>query len=226
MPGLWKADIKAAFRRIPIKKAHTWAAAVVFKAAGKASACMCRQKHFLFVCALCKVWVSVHKACPFGALSSVHGWERLGRLITTLARRVLFLPVQRYVDDLFAPEHPDSLEHAMLCFARFTRILLGPDAIEERKLEHGKHLIVLGTMVELSWQGYVCRPAAKTVIKCLRAIEVSLQTGVMSSGDAQKLAGRLSWSTQRLFRRLGRAMLRPIYLQKFSRHTLVCFALL
>ena len=34
---MWKADIKAAFRRIPIKKAHTWAAAVVFKAAGKAS---------------------------------------------------------------------------------------------------------------------------------------------------------------------------------------------
>ena len=34
---MWEADLKAAFRRIPIKKAHTWAAAVVFKAAGKAS---------------------------------------------------------------------------------------------------------------------------------------------------------------------------------------------
>ena len=35
LPGMWKADIKAAFRRMPIKKAHTWAAAVTFKAAGK-----------------------------------------------------------------------------------------------------------------------------------------------------------------------------------------------
>ena len=45
---MWKADIEAAFRRIPIKKAHTWAAAVVFKAAGKASIdskniCFCSQ---------------------------------------------------------------------------------------------------------------------------------------------------------------------------------------
>ena len=35
LPGMWKADLKAAFRRMPIKKAHTWAAAVTFKAAGK-----------------------------------------------------------------------------------------------------------------------------------------------------------------------------------------------
>jgi len=161
--------------------------------------------------------VSIHKACPFGALSSVHGWERLGKLITTLARRVLYLPVQRYVDDLFAPEHPECLEHAMHCFARFTRVLLGPDAIEERKLEQGMELVVLGTQIQLSWQGHICKPAEKTVNKCLIVIEAALASGILLSGVAQKLAGRLSWSTQRLFHRLGRAMLRPIYMQKFNR---------
>ena len=35
LPGIWKADIKAAFRRVPLKAEHTWAAAVAFKAAGK-----------------------------------------------------------------------------------------------------------------------------------------------------------------------------------------------
>ena len=45
-----------------------------------------------------QVWVSVHYACPFGALSSVHGWERTGRLLTTLARKILHLPTDRYVD--------------------------------------------------------------------------------------------------------------------------------
>jgi hypothetical protein len=35
LPGIWKADIKAAFRRVPLKAEHTWAAAVAFKVAGK-----------------------------------------------------------------------------------------------------------------------------------------------------------------------------------------------
>ena len=41
---------------------------------------------------------------PFGAKASVYAWERLGHLIATVARRVLKLPVFRYVDDFFAPE--------------------------------------------------------------------------------------------------------------------------
>jgi len=35
VPGMVKADIKAAFRRMPIKSEHRWAAAIVFKAEGK-----------------------------------------------------------------------------------------------------------------------------------------------------------------------------------------------
>ena len=153
----------------------------------------------------------------------MHGWERFGKLLTTLARRVLYLPVQRYVDDLFAPERPECLVHAKNCFARFTRILLGPDAIEERKLEHGMDLVVLGTQIQLSVDGFNCKPALKTIIKCLIVIEAALASGIMLAGDAQKLAGRLNWSTQRLFHRLGRAMLRPIYMQKYSRLDCLCF---
>lgn len=35
LPGIWKADIKAAFRRMPIRKGHRWAAVIVFRAEGK-----------------------------------------------------------------------------------------------------------------------------------------------------------------------------------------------
>ena len=48
-------------------------------------------------------------------------------------------------------------------------------------------------------------------------INEALRTGILTSGDAQKLAGRLNWTVQHLFNRLGRAMLRPIFRQKFSR---------
>ena len=85
IPSLWKADIDAAFRRVPLDPAHRWAAAVAFKCAGRA-------------------WVSHHYASPFGATSSVHSWERVGDLLCKMARRLLGLPLLRYVDDYFAPE--------------------------------------------------------------------------------------------------------------------------
>ena len=37
-----------------------------------------------------------------------------------------------------------------------------------------------------------------------------LATGVLHRGDAQKLSGALTWASQQSFKRLGRAMLRPI----------------
>ncbi len=51
-----------------------------------------------------EVWVAHHAAAPFGAKSSVHSWERIGALILAIARKILWLPLYRYVDDYFAPE--------------------------------------------------------------------------------------------------------------------------
>eukprot|EP00973_Karenia_brevis_P046265 6414446-Karenia_brevis.AAC.1 len=39
----------------------------------------------------------------------------------------------------------------------------------------------------------------------------------LSSGEASKLSGQLQWGSQHIFRRLGRAMIRPIYAQIRSR---------
>ena len=41
-----------------------------------------------------------------------------GELITAIARRVMFLPVLRFVDDYFAAEREDVAKHAMQIFAR------------------------------------------------------------------------------------------------------------
>ena len=37
-----------------------------------------------------------------GSVASVHCWERIGALITTIARKILHIPILRYVDDFFA----------------------------------------------------------------------------------------------------------------------------
>ena len=112
---------------------------------------------------------------------------------------------------------PECVEHAMLCLARLVRVLLGKDAIENKKLDHGSSLVVLGAEIRFQYDHFSCRPAPSTVAKCMKVIKHAMDSKLLLAGDAQKLAGRLNWSTQHLFNRLGRAMLRPIYGQKFSR---------
>ena len=53
---------------------------------------------------LLEVLCAVHAACPFGAVGSVHAWERIGAAIAHIARYFLKLPLLRYVDDYFGPE--------------------------------------------------------------------------------------------------------------------------
>ena len=198
IPWLYKADVDAAFRRVPLNPEHRWAAAIVYIHEGT-------------------VWVSLHTASPFGSASAVYNWERVGAMICTLARRMLHLATLRYVDDFFGVERSETVKHAMYCLARLVRVLLGTTAIADRKLEFGASLVVLGITVAPSTNGFKMAPAVEKAQKCSRMIETALRIRKLSSGDAEKLAGRLSWATQYMFHRLGRAMLRPIFDQKYSR---------
>ena len=78
-------------------------------------------------------------------------------------------------------------------------------------MEYGRKLVILGILVAPGADGFECRLDADKARKCLRAIEQPLENKVLHPGCAQKLAGRLSWASLFLFRRLGRAMLRPLF---------------
>ena len=125
VPHLMKADIDAAYRRVPIAPEDRWAAAVVFKADDEPM-------------------LAEHITMPFGSISSVYGWDRAGDMLTHFARVLLKIPLNRYVDDYFGAEHAETIGHAKECFAKLVRLLLGESAIAEHKLVHGPALIVLG----------------------------------------------------------------------------------
>ena len=100
-PALWKLDVDSAFRRVPLDKSHTWAAGVAFRfQLAVSKSCTCARERRQRFCL--QVYVSQHKSSPFGAASSVHHWERVGDAIAVFARRLLHLPVLRYVDDYFS----------------------------------------------------------------------------------------------------------------------------
>ncbi len=100
---------------------------------------------------------------------------------------------------------------------RVIRVLLGATALAARKIEWGLSLAVLEVSITLHEAGYECRPSLEKMQKCIATMKEALATGQLHGGAAAKLSGRLLWAAQHSFRRLGRAMLRPIFRQKSSR---------
>ena len=104
---------------------------------------------------LCQIMVAVHNACPFGAVSSVQAWERVGAMITQVVRKILRVPMFRYVDDGFGADRRDRIdspralqacahspssrpacaEHAMKCVKRVVEAILGEGAVSEKKCD-------------------------------------------------------------------------------------------
>ena len=60
---MFKADIESAFRRVPLKPEHRNFATIAFKVKEM-------------------IMILQHMAAPFGAVSSVHNWERVGETRT------------------------------------------------------------------------------------------------------------------------------------------------
>ena len=188
---LWKADIDAAFRRIPIRVDHRQYAQIVLQIGED-------------------VLTSQHLTMMFGSVSSVHAWHRVGCLLRALARRLLWLPVLTYVDDYFAIDLEPNAEGAMQAFAKLVRLCLGSGAIANRKLECRSPLVVLGVECSLDSRGATFWPSPDKVEKWSATIVQFLSDMRMTGGEASKLAGQLQWAAQSTFNRLGRALLRPI----------------
>ena len=152
-PHFWKADVDAAFRRVPLDPRAAHLAHVIFLRHGEPVSAR-------------------HRAVFFGATSSVHNWERVGALLAAILRRVVHIPALRYVDDFFGAEAADLAQHtkecalpyrtrrgqcvlprrrfarARRCVARVIRCLLGTDSMKDKKMECGNPLVILGLRVE------------------------------------------------------------------------------
>ncbi len=87
IPALWKADIDAAFRRIAVRPAHRWTCGVAFVVNGLVRGTPPCYAPPPMCAPAWQVHQSVHAACPFGAVASVHAWERVGAAIAHIARK-------------------------------------------------------------------------------------------------------------------------------------------
>ena len=60
-----------------------------------------------------------------------------------------------------------------------------------------------------------CWPSPEKLSKWLARIHNALETNTLCGGEASKLSGQLQWCSQKVFRRAGRAMVRPIIEYEF-----------
>ena len=133
----FKADIDAAFRRIPIMPSAPASVVSSYPRPPPLLAPPCVSGHRQFAGVAYKladeVWLSQHNSMPSGAVASVHAWDRVGAFFRTLGRRLFKLILFRYVDDFFAPDWEEVVENAMEVFARLVRACLGHSAIWESR---------------------------------------------------------------------------------------------
>ena len=195
--GLWKADIKSAYRRVPIRPDHRWLSWVALVVDGQTK-------------------VSRHNSCMFGAVGSVLAWDRIGEMIRVIAMKLLRIPSFRWVDDYFCAEPQGTLEHTKLCFARIVKAMLGEGAIAREKLEHGNPLTILGLDIKIGPKHITVWPTPGKVAQWTHELEKAEQSGVLHSGQASKMAGRLNFGAQHCFRKFGRVMIRPFYCQQYA----------
>ena len=193
-----KADVKAAFRRIPIHPDQRWATGIIF----------------MFQGVLHTAW---HYAMPFGFKGSVYAWERFANFLWLVAVSLLRIPVGKYVDDFFAVESAEIIEQTLECMARVFTAIMGRGSLSPKKLLCGNPLTILGFDVHLGHGFAMFQLNEEKRLSWLEKVMGFRESKSMLPCEAAVMAGRLSFASEFLFRRLGRAMLRPIFAQKANR---------
>ena len=58
---------------------------------------------------------------------------------------------------------------------------------------------------------FVRTPSKDKIAKWSAKLKKCLEDDALTPGEASKIAGALQWASSHVFKRLGRAMIRPIY---------------
>jgi len=196
-----KSDFKSAYRSCPIKKEHLdWTKIVVWDPKGKRYR---QTRHFCM---------------PFGAVSAVYAWHRVGQALTTILSTALSIPFSRYVDDIFAaiPEE-GSTEARNFCLEIIET--LGFTLEKEKTPIPGPSSVVLGvqlTIEEREMRGKGSSVLEVTIDKTkadhwrskLRDIKAR---GFNTAKEAESIAGRANFISQMILGPAGASRVRAIY---------------
>ena len=194
--SLLKSDFSSAYRGCPVLGAHLQFGRVLLKDDNG------------------NLLTSDQYAMPFGAVSAVYAWDRLGGALTAILQHFLVLPCSRYVDDLFWADYSDSSESGRSSALELVS-LLGFTLAEDKTPPAALTQDVLGISTSLAGEAgsqflrATVEPRKLEV--WLTTISSSISSRQLPHGDAVKLAGRLSFAAWALWGQVARSHLRRLY---------------
>ena len=195
LPLMWKRDIQKAFRRVPIATSYHDLCWVVFLHEGVA-------------------WASQHLGMPFGSVSAVYAWHRVGGFILWLLVRILKIPCARYVDDFFGASAA-GIKCTGGVAAFILTELLGLPCDSAKSVDFSELMVVLGIQINLSFaEKLVSMVVQESKARAWKNVILSiLECELLDPGLAAKLAGKLSFAVTAAAGRVGRAYVKPLYAQ-------------
>ena len=198
---LLKSDFKAAYRSCPIKTEHLPLTRI--------AAWDPEGQRYL---------ETQHFAMPFGALSAVYAWDRLGACLTAILSRALAVPICRYVDDLFMAAYHSGASELRSQILEVIE-LLGFTLEEEKTPEPSGEQTILGINVKVVKRRIrgVYRYSGQISVDPLKRqnwkkmISEVLKRGRISPRIASKFAGRFNFISHAVLGPLGGSRLRQLY---------------
>lgn len=195
---LWKRDISQAFRRVPIAQKHLDLSWVVFLAYGVA-------------------YAAQHRGMPFGTISAVYAWHRVGGFLLALLRRLFLTPACRYTDDYFGVCRKGVKNTGGHCLT-YVANLIGLPCDPLKDAQFVEQMVVLGALVVIDRPraGVTVQVSPDKAEKWSRQLKILLDTGICDPGLASKFAGRLSFAVTSSCDKVGRAFVKPFYAQSHA----------
>ena len=198
VPELWKRDISSAFRRVPILAAHLEFAFVAWWHDNE-------------------VWISQHLGMPFGTVSAVYAWHRVGHALLFLVMVLCKAPMGRYVDDYFGACRQGVTYTGGVCLT-IIATLLGFPTDDAKDADNMMRMTVLGAMVIVDFpaKAVLTHVSESKAEKWKTILLALLESGVCTSQEAASMGGRLSFSVTTSANRVGRAFIKPFYAQQMA----------
>ena len=165
-------------------------------------------------------------SCPFGALSSVHAWHRVGAALQHVLVELFRILYPRFVDDFFGVDRATPGDTALtgpsgaaFLAREVVQELLGWQLDDAKAVTDAPEAVILGIQVALddAREVFVFNIPEDKRVNWIAEIEKILELGVLSPAQARKLAGKLSWGATMVFGRSARVYLAALFFHSTRR---------
>ena len=185
----WVLHERKAYRQVPIDPSHRKFSVIVFR-------------HY--VTGKLKFFVMVGHS--FGLVAAVYNYNRRSAMVDEIMVKLFGMVSFNYYDDKYGFEFEETASSAKKV-AEFVHTILGAQ-FEEKKLQLGQHLEILGVAYDLELYFLLIKEKRKEELS--DEIRDIIRKDHLDPGQAGKLKGKLMFAASQLWGKVGRAFMLAI----------------